>query len=78
MMFLIRFWKSLNKKDSVERVVKFYEEEIVLLVLQFFLLTFLQGSGYGLGEKKSDPDPEHWFKPRIRGKAIRKDGMVDR
>ena len=36
MMFLIRFWKSLNKKDSVERVVKFYEEEIVLLVLQFF------------------------------------------
>ena len=34
-------------------------------------MTFLQGSGYGLGEKKSDPDPEHWFKPR-NGRQVKR------
>ena len=66
MMFLIRFWRSLTKKDSVERA----EYEIkILVVLQFFDV-FFHRSGFSGSDpdflpirirtqkKKSDPYPE--------------------
>ena len=38
MIFLIRFWRSLTKKDSVESAK--YEGKKFLLVLQFFDVHF--------------------------------------
>ena len=65
MMFLIRFWRSLTKKDSVERA----EYEIkILVVLQFFDV-FFHRSGFSgsdpdflpirIRTQKKNPDPKH-------------------
>ena len=75
MIFLIRFWRSLTKKDSVESAK--YEFKNFLLVLQF-LDVFFHGSGFfriGCGFladqdpdsgkksliqiRKKNPDPKH-------------------
>ena len=63
-MFLIRFWRNLTKKDSVESAK--YELIFLLLVLTVFG-RFLHGSGFSgfLADpdswNKFDPDPKHWW-----------------
>ena len=78
MMFLIRFWRSLTKKDSVESA-KYEGEKKFLLVLQFFYvflririqifpdqIQILAGLDPD-SKKKSDPDPK---KPLIQNTAF--------
>ena len=52
-MFLIRFWRSLTKKDSVESA-KCKEEKNSVVVLRF-LDVFFHGFGSGY---LADPDPD--------------------
>ena len=59
MMFLIRCWKSLTKKDSVESAkyeIQFFSTFTPVLGRFFHRSGFFR-IGSGLREKKSDPDP---------------------
>ena len=50
MMFLIRFYRSLTKKDSLDSA-KYEITNFSFLVALQFLDVFFHGSGSGLGKK---------------------------
>ena len=60
MLFFIRFWSNLNKKNSVESAR--YEIRKFLLVFTVLGRFFLHGSGSGFFRIRSgfsaDPDPD--------------------
>ena len=54
MMFLIRFWSNLTKKDSVERLLNMKKKKKKLrLYSQFKDVFFIHGSGFSTA-----PDPD--------------------
>ena len=65
MMFLIRYWRSLTKRDRVLKVLNIKLKKILHVPILHFLDAFFTDPDFWpiriqirTKEKKSDPDPE--------------------